>query len=335
MILRAPLAATLFTFTTLVAGCGKKEAAPPTAAPATAPAPTTDAAPTEAERVAAAIARNEEADAKERARWTPELETAALQLAERRWKDTTEALTTILASPHREPGNAERDAWRHPLETLTFFGVTPTSTVIEVGAGGGWYTELLAPLLAAQGGYGVAGPDAGGPMDKMATAYGKSLDAFLAKSKLFAKVTRATVAAPPFTLGPPGLASHVLAIREMHNWQRRGTLDAYLAAIHDALAESGTFGLVAHRGKPGSKGEDTADSGYLAEAWVIARVEAAGFKLVASSEVNANPSDSKDYPKGVWTLPPNFAEGEATKARYAGIGESDRMTLKFTKVARP
>lgn len=333
--------ATVLAVTLLVGpACKKKEASDPAvgsnpgSGSAVVSAPV-DAGMTDSEKVAKAIADNAAKAETEKARWTPELEAKAVALRDKEWKDTKEALTAILASEHRTPKHAERDAARHPLETLTFFGVTPASTVVELGAGGGWYTELLAPLLGAKGKLIVAGADANGPMDKMSTAYGKSLDAFLAKSKLFEKVTRVATKAPPFELAPGGSVDAVIAIREMHNWQRRKELEGFLAAIHGALKDGGTFGLVAHRAKDGTKGEDTAESGYLAEAWVIEKVEAAGFKLAEKSEVNANPKDTKDYPKGVWTLPPNFAEKETDKAKYEAIGESDRMTLKFTKVAKP
>jgi predicted methyltransferase len=319
--------------------CKKKEEpkpAPETKTPpvAVADAAAVDAAPTDAEKVAKKIADDQAAAEKEKARWTPELETAAVALRDKSFKDSKEALTAILASDHRTPGAKDRDAARHPLETLVFFGVTPSSTVVEIEPGGGWYTEILAPLVGAKGKLIVVGPDANGPADKMNTAYGKALDLFLGKSKMFDKVERLSLG-EPIKLGEDGKADVVLGMREMHNWQRRGQLDAYLAAIHAALKDGGTFGVEAHRAKPGTKGEDTADTGYLAEDWVIAKVEAAGFKLAGKSEVNANPKDTKDYPKGVWTLPPNFREGDKDRDKYAAIGESDRMTLKFTKVAKP
>jgi predicted methyltransferase len=296
-----------------------------------------DAGPTETERVAEAMKKAEAEAAEEAKRWTDEMKKQAVALRDRPFKDAKEALTAILASPHREPTHKDRDAARHPVETLTFFGIQPTQTVVELGAGGGWYTELLAPLLANKGKLIVAGPDANGPADKMSTVYGKSLDLFLAKSpELFGKVERVKIGAPSeLKLGADGTVDLVLAIREMHNWQRRGELDAYLAAIHKVLKDGGTFGLVAHRAPAGTKGEDTAENGYLAEQWVIDRVTAAGFAVVEKSEINANPKDTKDYPKGVWTLPPSFREGEKDKAKYAAIGESDRMTIKFKKVAKP
>ena len=313
-----------------------KEAPPPTAtADAAAAAPTADAGPTEAERAAAALQKAEEGAAEEAKRWTDDLKKQAVALRDAKHKDAKAALTAIVAGPHRTPGHADRDAARHPVETLTFFGVTPTMTVVEVGAGGGWYTELLAPLLANRGKLIVAGPEAKSPPETMSHVYGKRLDLFLAKSpELYGKVERVSIPpSGPITFGPEGSADLVIAIREMHNWQRRGDLDRYLQGIHAVLKEGGTFGVVAHRGKEGTKGEDTAESGYLAEAWVIERVEAAGFKLAGKSEVNANPKDTKDYEKGVWTLPPNFRLGDQDREKYAAIGESDRMTLKFEKVA--
>jgi predicted methyltransferase len=287
----------------------------------------------DADKLAKAMADAKATADKEAARWTPELTKTVVALRDQKMTDTKTMLTAILASPHREPGNKDRDSARHPIETLTFFGVKPTSTVVELGAGGGWYTELLAPLLADHGKLIVAGPDANAPAGKMSTVSGKALDLMLAKSpELFGKVGRVNISSPDtLKLGPDGSVDVVLAIREMHNWQRRGDLDKYLAAIHAVLKPGGVLGVVAHRAVAGTKGEDTAEKGYLAEQWVVDRVTAAGFTLADKAEINANPKDTKDYPKGVWTLPPTYSEGDKDKAKYAAIGESDRMTLKFTK----
>lgn len=326
------------------AACKKQEAAPeatPTAGSATgsgsavATVPV-DAAPSPAEKVAAGLKKAEADAAEEQKRWTPELTKQATAVRDAKYKDAKEALTALLASPHRMPKHGERDAARHPIETLTFFGITPKQTVVEVGAGGGWYTELLAPMLANGGKFIVAGPDTNGPATEMSTVYGKRLDQFLARSpELFGKVERVSLTDAAPSMGPDGTADLVIAMREMHNWQRSKKLEKYLAAVHTVLKDGGTFGIEQHRAKPGTKGEDTADSGYLAEDWVIEKVKAAGFELVEKSEINANPKDTKDYPKGVWTLPPNFREGDKDKAKYQEIGESDRMTLKFKKVAKP
>ena len=290
------------------------------------------AGPTEAERVATAMKKLEEETATEAARWTDDFKKKAIELRDRPYKDIKEALTAVLASDHRTPPHRDRDSARHPLETLTFFGLAPTMTVVEVGAGDGWYTEILAPVLANKGKLVVAGADANGPADKMSTVYGKRLDLFLAKSPdLYGKVERLTIKPDALSFGADGSADLVIAIREMHNWQRRNELDKYLTAIFAALKDGGTFGLVAHRAKEGTQGEATAESGYLAEQWVIDKVTAKGFIVVEKSEINANPKDTKDYEKGVWTLPPNYRLGETDKAKYAAIGESDRMTIKFQK----
>ncbi|MBA3460160.1 MAG: class I SAM-dependent methyltransferase [Deltaproteobacteria bacterium] len=322
--------------------CKKKEADPGTAPPVTgsagsaANAGSGSAAPSPEEKVAAGLKKADEEAAEEQKRWTPELTKQVVDLRDAKYADAKAALTAILASPHRMPKHPERDAARHPVETLTFFGITPTQTVIEIGAGGGWYSELLAPLLANGGKYIVAGPDTNGPKTEMSSVYGKRLDQMLAKSpELFDKVERVTINPDAPKFGPDASADLVIAMREMHNWQRNKKLDAYLAAAHAALKDGGTFGVEQHRAKPGTMGDATADSGYLAEDWVIEKVKAAGFELVEKSEINANPKDTKDYPKGVWTLPPNFREGETDKAKYAAIGESDRMTLTFKKVAKP
>ncbi|HEY1558697.1 MAG TPA: methyltransferase domain-containing protein [Kofleriaceae bacterium] len=305
----------------------------PAAPAASKPAPTIDAGMTDAEKVAKGMADADADAAKEAARWTPELTKAAIAVRDQKAKDTATALAAIVASPLRVPGNKDRDAARHPIETLTFFGLKPTQTVVEIGPGSGWYTELLAPLLADHGKLIVAAPDAKEPAGKMSTVSGHRFDLFLAKSPdLFGKVVRVNItSADKLELGPAGSADLVIAMRELHDWQRDGELDKYLAAIHAVLKPGGTFGVEAHRAKPGTKGEDTAASGYLAEQWVIDRVTAAGFTLAGKSEINANPRDTKDYPKGVWTLPPTYREGDKDKAKYAAIGESDRMTLKFTK----
>jgi predicted methyltransferase len=311
--------------------CKKTEEAPKTDQKGS--AAKIDAGMSDAEKLAKAMAEADASAAKEKARWTPEITKAAIAVRDQDAKDVSAALTAILASPHREPGNKDRDGFRHPVETLTFFGIKPDQTVVELGAGGGWYTEILAPFLANHGKYIAVGPDSKEPAGKMSTVSGHRLDLFLAKSpEIFGKAGRVgIVSADTIKLAPDGTVDLVLAIREMHNWQRRGELDKYLAAIHAALKPGSIFGLVAHRAPAGTKGETTAEQGYLAEQWVIDHVTAAGFDLAEKSEINANPKDTKDYPKGVWTLPPNYAEGDKDKAKYTAIGESDRMTLKFKK----
>jgi predicted methyltransferase len=315
---------TFVVFTALLAFAACKKSAPE---------PSSEQGQTTPEQLAKAMAEADAKAATEKARWTPDVVKAAVAVRDQEGVDTATALAAILASPHRVPGNKDRDGARHPIETLTFFGLQANQSVVELGAGGGWYTELLAPLLANHGKLSVVGPDSKLPAGDMSTVGGHALDLYLAKSpEIFGKVTRVGITSPDkLSFGPDGSADLVLAIREMHNWQRRGELAKYLAAIHAVLKPGGTFGLVAHRAAAGTKGEDTAEKGYLAEQWVIDHVTAAGFELADKSEINANPKDTKDYPEGVWTLPPVYTEGQKDRAKYTAIGESDRMTLKFKK----
>ncbi|WP_437477521.1 hypothetical protein WME75_28465 [Sorangium sp. So ce1014] len=244
-------------------------------------------------------------------------------------------LRAALKGKHRVPGNAERDAARHPVETLEFFGLKPASTVVELGAGEGWYTELLAPVLSKKGKLIVTSLDPNGPADSRNTLYGKRVKRLLDKSPdLFGKVDVVVIDRDTPKLGIEGKADLVIAIREAHGWQRNGKFDTYVAEAFKALKPGGVFGIVQHRAKPDANPDESAKQGYLPEAWVIQKVESAGFKLGGKSEVNANPKDTKDYPEGVWTLAPNFRLGDKDRARYAAIGESDRMTLKFVKPAR-
>ncbi|WP_437923996.1 hypothetical protein WMF37_33825 [Sorangium sp. So ce291] len=245
------------------------------------------------------------------------------------------ALRAALKAKHRAPGNAERDPARHPVETLEFFGLKPTSTVLELGAGEGWYTELLAPVLGKKGKLIITSFDPSGPAESRNTLYGKRVKRMLEKSPdLFGKVDVVVIDRDNPKLGLEGKVDLVLAIREAHNWHRSGKFDTYVAEAFKALKPGGVFGVVQHRAKPDANPDESAKQGYLPEAWVIQKVESAGFKLGNKSEVNANPKDTKDYPEGVWTLPPNFRLGDKDRARYAAIGESDRMTLKFVKPAR-
>jgi len=280
--------------------------------------------------------RDAEAEAaKEASRWTDDMKKGAAALVAKKFASSSAALKAILASPHRIPGNADRDVYRHPLETLTFFGIKPNMTVVEVGTGAGWYTEVLAPLVAREGKLVAVTYDPNGPPESGRTVYGKRTQMFLAKSpEMFGKVELALINPPDkVSFGPDGSADLVLALREMHNWQRRGDIDAYLAGIHKVLKDGGKFGVEAHRAAAGAKVEDTADKGYLPEEWLIKKIESAGFKLEEKSEINANPKDTKDYEKGVWTLPPTYQEGDKDKEKYKAIGESDRMTLRFVKVS--
>ncbi len=285
-------------------------------------------------KVAEAIEQLEKELATERERWTEAVVTSAKTLAATDYATAKDALSALIASPHRKPSNVARDAFRHPLETLQFFGIAPTSHVVEMGVGRGWYTEILAPMVSRNGQFTGGTYNAEGPADSMRTVYGMRQNAFFGSSKeLYGNVKTFDLGTDELVIGEPESADVVLAIREMHNWQRGDSLEAKLKAIATVLKPGGTFGVVQHRAKADAKADESAEQGYLPEAWVISKVEAAGLRLVAKSEINANDKDTKDYEDGVWTLPPALAKGETDRARYEAIGESDRMTLRFEKPA--
>ncbi len=243
-----------------------------------------------------------------------------------------------LGGAHRLPKEAARDAYRHPSETLTFFGLRDDMTVVELSPGGGWYTAVLAPVLAEKGKLVVVGGDPNGPANDEGAIFAKKLqERFTAHPEAFGKVeTRIVRDKEPIVLGAPESADMVVTFRNFHNWFEvgsEGEAAKMLAAISAVLKHGGVLGLTDHRAKPDAPvdAKTIEDTGYVPEAFVIKTIEAAGFKLAGKSEVNANPRDTKDYPKGVWTLPPTYAMGDQEHAKYEAIGESDRMTLKFVK----
>ncbi len=274
-----------------------------------------------------------EAEAKaEDARFTAEVRAAGKKLAEAKYASVDAALKAVLAGKHRSPVNAERDKDRHPLETLKFFGLTPKMTVLEYGPGGGWYTEVLAPTLAAQGKLFVTTTDPNGPKESRATFYGERLKRFLERApEVYGKVERIVIDSKNPEFGMDGKADLVIVMRAMHGMHRDKLLAGFLAQTFKALKPGGIMGVEQHRAKPDANPDESAKQGYLPEAFVIAQAEAAGFKLDQKSEINANPKDTKDHPEGVWTLPPSLDLGDKDRAKYVAIGESDRMTLKFIK----
>ncbi|MDO9422219.1 MAG: methyltransferase [Herminiimonas sp.] len=247
---------------------------------------------------------------------------------------TSQRLEQILASDHRAPENRLRDQYRHPAETLAFFGITDTQTVVEIFPGGGWYTEILAPLLKPHGklyeaNYSDTSPNSTPYQVRGTTSFKKKLAAHPA---LYNAVTVTALQIPDATtIAPAGSVDLILTFRNVHNWLKDGSADQILSTFYKTLKPGGVLGLVEHRAKPGTTLEQTIKSGYVTESEVIRLAEKAGFHLAAKSEINANPKDSKDYPDGVWTLPPSLSGNPAERERYLAIGESDRMTLKFYK----
>jgi predicted methyltransferase len=219
-------------------------------------------------------------------------------------------LETAIAGTWRSPENVARDRFRNPAQTLGFFGVDGSQSVLEITPGGGWYTEILAPLLKANGRYIAAVVDpAKAANERAAEYYGNALKAF----------------------GAPGSVDVVLTFRNVHNWMPSGAAPAYFKGFYDVLSNGGTLGIVEHRAAEGT--ETDGRSGYVTEAQVIALATEAGFQLVEKSEINANPKDTRDHANGVWSLPPVLRGGDEDRAKYEAIGESDRMTLRFVKPA--
>ena len=250
--------------------------------------------------------------------------------------DARAGIDAAVAGNWRDPANVARDPHRHPAETLAFFGVEPDDTVVEITPGGGWYAEVLAPLVRDEGHYVAAVWDDAIP-DQPAYRY-RLNDALRAKFS-DAPDTYGTPDVRVFdpaqpVFGPAGSADVVLTFRNAHNWVDDGNAAEYFAAFFDVLAPGGTLGVVDHRAKPGTSPEDMASSGYLTEDLVVQLATDAGFELEERSEVNANPRDTADHPNGVWTLPPSNDHEDADDAKYQAIGESDRMTLRFRKPRR-
>ena len=240
-----------------------------------------------------------------------------------------DAIAAAVAAPTRSPANTARDAWRHPAETLAFFGVETGGTVVELWPGGGWYTEILAPLVQAGGGtlYAAAPWERG--LNRIKEW--QSADPGLYGPVKLAEFPN-TGANPKV---PDGSADVVLTFRNVHNWRFGGadnTAEAF-RQIYAMLKPGGVLGVVDHRLDENADSAREEKSGYLKESSVIAFAEAAGFQLADKSEINANPRDRKDYEKGVWTLPPTLTEGDRNRDAWLAIGESDRMTLKFVKPA--
>lgn len=237
------------------------------------------------------------------------------------------AIRAAVADGHRLPANRQRDRYRHPVETLGFFGVRPDQTVVEFQPSGGWYTEILAPMLSARGHY--VGLVMGGQ---------KAQDAL---ARLLAAGGERYRGARAATLDPAGAASSVpdgsadvvLTFRNVHNLIMSGgdTAAGSFKAFFRMLKPGGVLGVVDHHLPETMNSADEMKSGYLKRSTVIRLAQGAGFRLAGESGVNANPRDAHDWPGGVWTLPPTLRLGDTDRAKYLAIGESDRMTLRFVK----
>jgi predicted methyltransferase len=234
------------------------------------------------------------------------------------------ALALLVDGPQRSDANKMRDRYRHPLEVLTFFGVKASSNVVEIVPGNaGYWTEILAPYLKERGRYTASGD---GERDIA------PLKARIAASpELYGKTTTSEFGGGDQDIAPPGSADFVLTFRNIHDWMRDGAVDAAFRSFYRALKAGGVLGLEDHRGRPDQPQDPQAKSGYVRQDYAVALAEKAGFKFIGSSEVNANPKDTKDYPEGVWTLPPTYRLKDQDREKYSAIGESDRFVLMFRK----
>jgi len=245
---------------------------------------------------------------------------------------TASALDVALAGSQRTAADRGRDQYRHPKQTLLFFGIRPGMRVLQVWPESGWYTEIIAPLLQARGvGYiaGVIAPDPGSRFLQARLAGYRRLLA--SRPDLYGGVKVVTFPLNGTDVLQPGSVDMVVSFGDLHEWMALGVAQQALVTIYRALAPGGVFGVVDNRGDPAVPQDPRAKSGYVRQDYAIRLIEAAGFRLVASSQVNANPKDTRNYPAGVWTLPPDYRLGNIDRARYDAIGESDRFTLKFVK----
>jgi predicted methyltransferase len=237
---------------------------------------------------------------------------------------TAAALRAAIAGPQRSQANKARDQYRHPLQTLTFFGIKPDMTVVEIWPGNGWYTEILAPFLKDRGKlYEAVGGGAGA----------KALEEKLKADQAVYSEVIVTVLQPPAetAIAPAGTADMILTFRNIHDWLPSGNAADYFKAFYRALKPGGILGITDHRANPLQPQDPNAENGYVRQDYMIQLAEQAGFKLAGTSEINANPKDPRNQP--VWDLPPTLRLGQKDRAKYVAIGESDRMTLKFTKPA--
>jgi predicted methyltransferase len=239
-------------------------------------------------------------------------------------------LQQLVAGDQRSPEAKVRDPFRHPYEVLNFFGLAEDQTVVEIWPGGaGFWTEILAPYLHDKGTYYAAGSDGSSEEGRKGNA------AFAAKlaahPDIYGKVIVTQFGGDRHEIAPAGSADLVVTFRNLHNWMADHDAEAAFRTFYKALKPGGILGIEDHRGRTDQPQDPAAKSGYVRQDYAIALAESAGFKFAGSSEVNANPKDSKDYPAGVWTLPPTFRLGDTDRAKYEAIGESDRFVLKFVK----
>jgi predicted methyltransferase len=240
------------------------------------------------------------------------------------------ALTAAVADSGRTAAFVARDKARHPAQELAFFGIEPKMSVVELWPGGGYWTEILAPYLTKGGGtyYVALSPPGDAEEDKGVARWRARM---AAEKDRLGTIHETTLGAAHFDIAPPGSADLVLTFRNLHNWMDRGYTGQALAACFKALKPGGILGIEEHRGRNDKPQDPKAKDGYVRQDYTIALAKKAGFVLVGSSEINANPKDTKDWVDGVWTLPPTLSQGDKDRDRYVAVGEADNFVLKFQK----
>lgn len=243
------------------------------------------------------------------------------------------ALVKAIADPARTPKFASRDPSRHPAEELTFFGLTPKMTVVEVWPGGGYWTEILGPYLKTSGHY-IAAVTVSGESeeeDKGTAAWRTRMEA---QKEHIGALKISHLGKGHYEVAPPNSVDLIVTFRNLHNWMDGGYVDEALKGLYTSLKPGGILGVEDHRGLDSKPQDPKAKSGYVRQDYTIELAKKAGFEFVGASEINANPKDTKEYPEGVWTLPPTLALGDKDRAKYVAIGESDNYVLKFRKPAK-
>jgi predicted methyltransferase len=240
------------------------------------------------------------------------------------------ALGKAVSGSWRTQSLIARDAARHPAEELAFFGIKPDMTVVEIWPSGGYWTEMLGPYLHDHGTYYAA------TVPRTASARAaKAVDTFQAKldanKAIYGNVKLSEFGQGLSNIAPDGSADLIVTFRNLHNWVGDGWAYQALVTFYKALKPGGILGIEDHRGSDAKPQDPKAGSGYLRQDYAIALAKKAGFELVGSSEIDANPKDTKDYPEGVWTLPPDLTLGDKDRAKYIAIGEADNFVLKFRK----
>lgn len=242
-------------------------------------------------------------------------------------------IVEAVTAKHRSVENKARDGYRHPVETLSFFGIQPDMKVLEVLPGRGWYTEILAPVLRENGELTVTSFGSNHPNDYLRGIHNDFKNILDDNPGVYGNVKLSVFKEGTYLKDiADGSQDMVVTFRNTHNWIRFGGIEEAYRSFYRVLKKGGTLGIVQHRANKGSDTKESAQKGYVPESYLINLLEGMGFELVDKSEVNANPKDTKDHPEGVWTLPPSYRLKDVDKEKYMAIGESDRMTLLFIKL---